>query len=920
MRFLLALLLLCLLPTSASAGPAIAFFYGSNPPWDELQAFDIVVVDPDHVPDPAVPALTDTRLAAYVSVGEVQPSRSYANAIPKKWLAGENRDWGSLLIDQSQPEWPRFFAETVIAPLWRAGYRDFFLDTLDSYQRFATTDAARKQQEDGLVALVNEFKQRYPDARLIFNRGFEILDRTHDKVFAVAAESLFRGYDAGKSTYRPVNPEDREWLLGALNKARNTYRLPVISIDYVPPEQHELARETARKIEALGFIPWVAAPDLATLGVGQVEVMPRRILVVHSMLESEYALRDTPGLLFAAMPLNYLGYVPEYADVRHLPDTLMAGRYAGVVVWLSALGNSADSQPLSSWLGKIRQQGLPIAILGQMDFAFDTPLGKTLGLERKPVTASFAKVDVVQQAPMMGFEAQPRPQPREFNAISLAQGEPLLTLERNGLQQVAAAITPWGGYVTFPYAVTTIPTGDESRWVIDPFAFFRAALRLPDMPVPDVSTESGRRMLLVHMDGDGFANRSELPGKPFSSQVILDRVVRKYQLPMTMSVIEGELAPDGLYPQYSAQLEEIAREIFREPNVEIASHTYSHPFIWAGKPASGTALGMPGNVLYHLPVKGYRFNLQRELEGSIHYIESRLAPPGKKVALFLWSGDCTPGRDALESLDRLGILNMNGGETVATFSHLTLTQVGGLGVDYGGYFQVFAPNQNENVFTHNWRGPYYGYERTMETFAITEKPRRLKPINIYFHTFIASKRAGLESLDKVFAYALAQKTTPVFASEYARKAREFSHIAIARSAHGWRVRGAHALRTLRARASLGEPDAASSNGVAGYNKANGATYIHLAAPAGEIAFGSAPDREPLLVSANASVESGSRDSGSVQWQLAGHVPLQFDLANVSRCRVTVDGSPITPSLRKEGIFHYQLTSHVAGSIKALCRN
>jgi len=116
--------------------PSVAFFYGAKPPWSDLQAFDVVVVDPDHVPNPQVPALRRTRLAAYVALGEVQPTRAYAARIPKAWLVGDNKDWGSLLIDQSRPEWPRFFADEVIAPLWKNGYRTVFLDTLDSYHLF----------------------------------------------------------------------------------------------------------------------------------------------------------------------------------------------------------------------------------------------------------------------------------------------------------------------------------------------------------------------------------------------------------------------------------------------------------------------------------------------------------------------------------------------------------------------------------------------------------------------------------------------------------------------------------------------------------------------------------------------------------------------------------------------------------------
>jgi len=123
----------------AHANPAVAFYYAADPPWNELQAFDIVVVDPDHVPDPTLPRLPHTRLAAYVAVGEVQAARRYAKDIPQDWLIGENRVWGSRLIDQARPEWPAFFADSVIAPLWGNGYRMFFLDTLDSYQIFAKT-------------------------------------------------------------------------------------------------------------------------------------------------------------------------------------------------------------------------------------------------------------------------------------------------------------------------------------------------------------------------------------------------------------------------------------------------------------------------------------------------------------------------------------------------------------------------------------------------------------------------------------------------------------------------------------------------------------------------------------------------------------------------------------------------------------
>jgi polysaccharide biosynthesis protein PelA len=916
---LIGLLVCFFMAGAACAAPAVAFYYGAQPPWDDLQAFDLVVVDPGHVPNPTQPVLPQTERVAYVSVGEVHPSRAYASKIPKAWLKGDNKDWGSRLIDQAAPDWPRFFSDSVIDPLWAVGYRSFFLDTLDSYHLFAKTPEEKAGQEAGMVALVMELKRRHPQAKLIFNRGFEILDRTYQQVAFVAAESLFQGYDAGKNSYRPVPAADREWLLGQFKRIKDEYRLPIIAIDYVPRNDRALARSTAKQIEAQGFIPWVATPDLASLGVGSVEVMPRRVLIVHSRLANEFELREIEAVRMATMPLNYLGYAVEYVDYRHLPESALAGRYAGVVLWLGERGSSADRKNLNTWIEQRVDENVPVAAIGEIGPLLDSPLNAKLGFVQKSEGDGGSSVVITQQSRMMGFERQPRPQANEFTPLTIKNGRPLLTLGKGKAQQIAAALTSWGGYAMAPFALTTLANEKEARWVVDPFVFFKEALRLPDMPVPDVTTESGRRMLLVHMDGDGFVSRSELPGNPFAGEVLRDRVVKKFPVPMAISVIEAELSPQGLYPQFSQQLEAVARDVFRAPNVEIASHSYTHPFNW--EKAQGVGEAAQG---YHLSIPGYRLNLQREIEGSIRYIETRLAPPGKKATLFLWTGNTVAGREAIALTKKQGVLNMNGGDTVATQTRPTVTQVEGLGMYFGDQFQVFAPNQNENVYTNNWTGPFSGFERVIETFEFTEKPRRLKPINIYFHTYLTTKLAGLRSLEKVFDYALKQETTPVFASDYVRKVESFLHVAVARTAAGWRVRGAGNLHTVRAPATLGLPDLALSESVAGYKSNSQETYLHLAGPSVELVFAPQPINTVRLDSANATLESVERSASAstttYRWTLAGHVPLQFTLAHAVRCRVTVAGRELTPSRSQNEFSHYQLSTHAARPIEAICRN
>jgi hypothetical protein len=121
---------------------------------------------------------------------------------------------------------------------------------------------------------------------------------------------------------------------------------------------------------------------------------------------------------------------------------------------------------------------------------------------------------------------------------------------------------------------------------------------------------------------------------------------------------------------------------------------------------------------------------------------------------------------------------MNGGDTFITRSRASLTAVRSHGIFKKGNLQVYAPITNENLYTNLWRGPFYGFERVIETFSMTETPRRLKAVDIYYHTYSASKPASLTALHQVYGWALKQPLHPVFASEYIRKVHDFYAMAL----------------------------------------------------------------------------------------------------------------------------------------------
>lgn len=434
---------------------------------------------------------------------------------------------------------------------------------------------------------------------------------------------------------------------------------------------------------------------------------------------------------------------------------------------------------------------------------------------------------------------------------------------------------------------------ERTRWVVDPWAFLQQALALPVLPVPDTTSDAGQRLLFAHMDGDGFPSRAEFPGSPYGAQIVLDEIVRRYaQIPHTLSVIEGETSPQGLYPQDSPALEAIARQMFAQPNVEVATHTYSHPFRWAKVEAHDAS--EEADADYHLNLPGYVPSLEREITASAAYASS-LAPADKSVRILLWSGDAAPTPSTMAFVHQSGLLNLNGGNTVATFAYPSITQISPLGARLGNAFQVFAPVTNEDVYTNLWRGPFYGFKQAIETFTLTGSPRRIKPIDIYFHTYAGTKPASLKALRSVYDWAQTQATRPVFASEFIRIAESFNHVVLARDVAGQDlvVRNAGTLRSLRAPDALGEPDLAGSQNLAGWRAGPDGNYLILTAPEARLRFTREPQTRLYLAGANGGVTRWETGPHGAQAELKGHAPLEFELGHAQNCTVLADRHPLT---------------------------
>ncbi|HEY8079819.1 MAG TPA: endo alpha-1,4 polygalactosaminidase [Labilithrix sp.] len=865
--------------------PATAFFYGEKTPDELLAHYDRVVLEPDHFA--AAPPSPRAETFAYVSVGEIDTSRSWSKEVPQGVVLGRNAAWGSQIADVRGAAWSTFLLDHVIEPLWAKGWRGFFLDTLDSYEQVLKSAGDRDAAARGIGKLITTLASRHPDAKILLNRGFAVLPYS-PKVQGFVVESLFSTCDAKGQVCKDETKQESDALVAKLREVEAKYALPISVIDYAPAANREARRALAAKIAKLGFSPWVSSPKLDEIGAGPVEIVPRRVLVVYKSNDEEGYLGVQDASVLIAPILEWLGYAVDYADVREpLPSSGLVGRYAGIVTLVPEGVDSKD--PWKSWLLAQMKNGIRVAFMEGFGFEPDPDWLAALGLSAPKANVK-PPMRITTQTPYFGFETKPEARIRE-RPPAFAERADLKTLLRiedsDGGKWDGGILAPWGGVVFIPYMIQERLEGERS-WILDPYKFITDALQLPPIPAPDVTTEGGRRIFTVHVDGDAFVSRAERQGAPFTAKLVLEEILEKYDTPQTVSIVEGEVGPKGLYPQYTKELEGYARKIFALPYVEMGTHLYSHPFEWE--------LAEAGDEKERLPIPNYKYDVVREIKGSTDYINT-LAPPGKHVKVVQWSGSCSPSEKPVALATKLGLFNVNGGGSTRTYDLPSLTHGTAMGIPKAdGVYQVFAPVENENVYTNDWHGPFDGYRHAIETFVLNDSPRRITTLTIYYHFYSASKTASFVALKEVYEWAMKQETTPLYLSEYAAKVIAFQKATLAKRDGVWELGNLGELRTVRLAKDLGWPDLRASTGVGAVRDVPQGRYVSLTEArdrgAAILALRETPDTGAHVVHVNGRVRAWQAKSDtSASLRVTADVGLELTVAAPNACKLLMPAHP-----------------------------
>ncbi|MBI1275142.1 hypothetical protein GC177_04135 [bacterium] len=642
--------------------------------------------------------------------------------------------------------------------------------------------------------------------------------------------------------------------------------------------------------------------------------LPRTIVTLYTSTANP-DLAETYTHRMAEMPMNHLGLIVKYFDIEHgLPDLNTIDGVRGVFLWFDPASRVPDAEAYLKWIEAAADKGIPIVSFGH-SFLFEDRKGNKPTLPRinallnklginvrdRWVTVTYDVKVVHEDRRVFGFERQLPPVIKSYQGVDVTEADSQVYLavdskEATDKRSTLVMQNDRFSYVAEGYEVFSEleQTKDEDevkafrQWYVNPFEFFRRAYHTDELPKPDTTTQAGRRIFYHHIDGDGWNNLSDVPAykdrHAYAARVVLEEIIKKYNdLPVTVAAIAADLDPAWVGKRES---QEVAREIYAQPNVEPASHTYSHPFYWdffakydpnierqyfknysSGHWADNfasklfkqvTSIGndhddhnvnmqceidnkaqseltdvpgaksIPGRYYIPRAYANMPFNLDQEMCGAAFYIQ-QFVPKGKQIGLVQWSGNTRPFEAAIRKARNQGLLNLNGGDTRFDPEFPSYVWVAPIGRLVGGERQIYSSSSNEITYTGDWSGRYYGYKYLYRTVMNTEMPVRVKPFNIYYHMFSGQKLASLNAVKENLNFARRSLIHPVTATNYSRIANGFYTTQIIPDGlDQWLIKERGDLQTIRFDRAGGKTvDYQHSRGVVGHSYLQGSLYIYL---------------------------------------------------------------------------------------------
>ena len=291
---------------------------------------------------------------------------------------------------------------------------------------------------------------------------------------------------------------------------------------------------------------------------------------------------------YAEMPLNYLGFILRFRDVRDkLPDPAEIERYRGVLTWF--VGPVSGGDAYLTWARRVSRLNVHYVILGDIGVAIDprtlAVVNQVLALAGVRHTGEYVAptlgTRVAQKDPgLVDFECRLGPVLPDFPILN-ANGPAThigAMLESpsydGGRKSVLVAIGERGAYAAWNFDMChQRPPLYQAQWLINPFDFFRGAFGLDDQPIPDTTTASGNRMYFSVLGSEGLTRPSKIEGfqdgSVLAGEVVLRQLIEPFPgLPATFELQGEELAKSE---RSGSPTQMLVRDVLADRSVDILS-------------------------------------------------------------------------------------------------------------------------------------------------------------------------------------------------------------------------------------------------------------------------------------------------------------------------------------------------------------
>ncbi len=779
-----------------------------------------------------------------------------------------SRDKGVLHLDATHPGWPQVVVHELVETAAERGFDGVVLCQMEQISQDAVREAVLKA-----LALV---KQAYPDKRLFIEGGYDLVSEARLSLDGILfMDSLDRDED------------DDLRLARRLRECRRLGVQPYVTA-FADPEKLTEVPPRAAWIREQGAVPFFTTPELEGVNLGPLEELSRRVLVLHSG-----PAQDCPTARVLQGALEWLGWQVIYqdpaAEASEGSDALPHHGSIQAVIFDATLQLNAERQhALAQMAVSLARQGVPLLLTGQpwereADWAtVCTALG--IAGSGKPVTLTEPPSLRQVESSLLARPGGTAPRITGLRDVRCAAADSQVLLSLRAKDASAEDfdqvwIAPWGGVWLDPLAVEIGPQ-------LDPLGFLEKWLaRQPLMPVVDMTSLDGRRLLVTQVLADGFGNTAEQPGLPTAGEVMLEQVLRRYSLPMSVSLNEADVRgwSPGADVQQSERLLETSRAIFSLSHVEPMSAGLSRPTSWKGATPIGATLGSSAP-----PVS---INLAREVAGSLAFLHRECLPQGRAMTAFTWAADSLPSAEAIAYARRMGVESlMTGAPASAPWAQPSGLQITPRSWTVGRERCALLPAAAR---PGAWRHAEADIARIQET----GRQRWLAPAMVCFSFRDAVRARDITEISHLLDWCASQPFHAISGSQYARLLRDAQDTRIYQTGAGrWIIVNEGHARTLRLPASVGVPDLNRSTGVTGYAHQGDQLYIHtLGLRRTELVLRAEPEGSYLrLASATASVRYLQAGSSRAYFQVTHPRPVELAFEGIppgTVCQVLANGTP-----------------------------